>query len=223
MNPGQESPDYTLVVIYDNNKTDQQRKIDDQPVNSIEFIVKWLSKFTNEQMCGTPLHISYFTNRGVRGNKYTACIPKKLNDYFSTDEGKAHLKSSELNIVRYSVRRNGKHQKIYGLYIPGPEEVIRTIFTNLENGFVRPNSYKIIRPPSDENGNIRDYNIITFEKNHKGVIPRQFVEKLKVLIEDTVFNDKTIRVKWLNRKVYDDITNGVNKKINVGTSTPMEL
>ena len=185
-----------MIII----KLISKEQIDDQPVNSIEFIVKWLSKFTNEQMCGTPLHISYFTNRGVRGNKYTACIPKKLNDYFSTDEGKAHLKSSELNIVRYSVRRNGKHQKIYGLYIPGPEEVIRTIFTNLENGFVRPNSYKIIRPPSDENGNIRDYNIITFEKNHKGVIPRQFVEKLKVLIEDTVFNDKTSSRKVAQQK-----------------------
>ena len=223
MNPEKESPDYTLVVVYDNSKTDQQRTIDGQPVSSIEFIVQWLSKFTNEQMCGTPIHISHFTNKGVKGNKYTACIPKKLNDYFATDEGKAHLKTTELNIVRYSVRRNGKHQKVYGLYIPGPVEVIKNIFSNLENGFVRPNSYKIIRPPSDENGNVRDYNIITFEKNQKGVIPRQFVEKLKVLLEDTVIGDKTLRVKWLNRKVYDDITNGVNKKINIGSTTTMEF
>lgn len=223
MNSEKESPDYTLVVVYDNSKTDQKRIIDDQPVSSIEFIVQWLSKFTNEQMCGTPIHISHFTNRGVKGNKYTACIPKKLNDYFSTDEGKGHLKTAELNIVRYSVRRNGKHQKVYGLYIPGPSEIIQTIFKNLENGFVRPESYKIIRPPSDENGNIRDYNVITFEKNQKGAIPRQFVEKLKVLLEDTIIGDKTLRVKWLNKKVYDDITNGVNKKISLGSSTAMEM
>ena len=223
MNPEQESPEYTLVVVYDNSKTDQQRKINDQSVSPIEFIVQWLSQFSNEQMCGTPIHISHFTNKGVKGNKYTACIPKKLNDYFSTEEGKEKLKAVELNIVRYNVRRNGKHQKVYGLYIPGPEDRVRAIFSNLENGFVRPNSYKIIRPPSDENGNIRDYNIITFENNQKGVVPRQFIEKVKVLLEDTAFGDQTLRVKWLNRKVYDDVSKGVNKKISIGSSTPMEL
>ena len=83
-----EVPDYTVVVIYDNDNSNTPRMIEDSQVSVIDFIVHQFSQFSNDQMNGTPLHISHFTNRGEKNNKYTACIPKKLNDYFSTENGK---------------------------------------------------------------------------------------------------------------------------------------
>lgn len=223
MMSGQDFPDYTVVVIYDNNNSGNQRMVDQNPVSFFEFIYYYFSKFSNEDVDGRPIHVSYFTNRGTKGNKYTACIPKKLNDYFSTDEGKGHLKSQDLNVVRYNSRRNNKHQKVFGFFIPGPTEIPAGIFSNLEGKFVRPGSYKIIRPPADESGKIRDYSIVTFENNAKGVIPRQFIEKLKILIEDTAVGENLLRVKWLNRKVFEDISKGVNKKIVEQHSNKMEM
>ena len=218
-----EVPDYTVVVIYDNDNSKNLRMIEDQQVSVINFIIHQFSQISNEQINGVPLHISQFTNRGDKSNKYTACIPKKLNDYFSTEDGKTYLRSMNLNVVRYSTKRKGRQQKIYGLFVPGPTEIITSIFSNLEKGFIRPGSYKIIRPPTDENGTIRDYSIVTFDVNQKGVIPSQFVEKIKVLLEDTdVGNNRSLRVKWLNKRVFDDINNGVNKKINTENSASME-
>ena len=217
-----ESPELTVAVVYDNKSTEGPRIIDSKEVTSMEWVVYHLSQFSNEENPAIPLHISNFTNKGAKSNKFTVCIPKKLNDYFSTEEGKAYLKNIELNIVRYIVRKNSKHQKIHGLFIPGPRDVIQNIFTNLEKGFIRAGSYSIIRPPADETGRERNYNIILFESNQKGVIPKQFVEKIKVLIEDTEIGSETIRVKWLNKKVYEDISKGVNKKIGTNNTANME-
>lgn len=224
----QESQDFTppkntVVVIYDNNTTNIQRYVEETPVDFITYICYQFSLFSNEEFNGRPIHISHFTNKGVKTNKYTACIPKKLNDYFGTPEGKEYLKSISVNVVRYIVRRSGKHQKVHGLHVAGNTEELISVLKNLEPDFLRKDSYSVDRPPVDETGRVRDYSIVTFKENKKGSIPRQFIEKLKVLIEDTEIGSRKLRVKWLNKKVFEDFQKGVNKKINIQQTISMEV
>ena len=212
MSQATNSADYTVVVVYDNIQHGVARNIESVPCETIDYIDHFFASFTKEDFDSRSIHTSYFTNKGVKGNKYTACIPKRLNDYFSTPEGKRYLGEHSLNVVRYK-KKNNNTSRTWGLFIPGPAEALSIIIQHLEGKFIRPESYRIIRPPCDETGKERNYNIMIFEANTKGSAPKQFIEKLKVLLEDTPLQNGMLQVKWLKRRVYTDVIEGVNKKI----------
>lgn len=197
------SLDYTISIVY--NK-DAERKDCITPLDNFLLEVAKEKSFISGS-----IHTSNFK---TTNNSYIVCIPKTLNDYLTSDEGKELCQNHNWSITRYRVFNNKKFNKSVGFYVCRNIQLFEQIMVNLEGKFITPGSYNIIRPPDDSQGKSRDYIFVIFNENKEGNVPRKFIEKLKVLIENTpVGNNNYIKIAWLKNNVYKDYKSGANKAI----------
>ena len=102
----------------------------------------------------------------------------------------------------------------YGFFIKcseSEEEKIFSTFEKFENcGFVRPESYHIQKPKPYPDGNPRGYLIISFSKQGDRY-PKQFIRKLKALLNNSSMNGRRIHVNWASHSVIRDVTSNASK------------
>lgn len=192
---------YTISIVY-NKDADRKDCIDQlhSYLNEVAQIKNFISG---------AIHISNFKHQN---SSYIVCIPKTLNDHL-TGDGKEHCQSHNWNVIRYRVF-NKKYNKSVGFYVCKNIEPFIQIMTSLEGRFITPGSYSIITPPNDNEGKKREYIFVVFNENKEGNIPKKFIEKLKVLIENTpVGNNNYIKIAWLKNNVYKDYKQGANKMV----------
>jgi len=109
----------------------------------------------------------------------------------------------------------------YGFFIKCDEEEekkITSIFQKFENcGFLRKGSYHIKSPNSYPNGDRRGYIIISFEKQGDRY-PKQFIRKLKALLNNATLVGRRIHVNWASHSVIRDVTSDASKDRKTGNS-----
>ena len=198
------SLDYTVSIVY--NKDTSRGE------NCIEELNRFLNEVAQAQnFISGAIHISNFK---YQNGSFIVCIPKTMNDYLS-GEGKEICQSNNWNVIRYRVF-NKKFNKSVGFYVCKNIDYFIQIMSNLEGKFIVPGSYKIIKPPDDSEGKKRNYIFVVFDENKEGNAPKKFIEKLKVLIENTpVENNNYVKIAWLKNNVYNDYKQGTNKSVKM--------
>ena len=147
--------------------------------------------------------------------KYILCLKKEFNDAIEQDE---HFTTQTgISVKRLSVDKNPPANNLtYGFFIKtdriNPQEVIN-IFLNLEqNNFIISGSYEILYPKPYPDGTDRNYLVVTFKKVNNNY-PKNFIKKLKTLLNNTKIGDSFLKIKWVSNSVLRDIRKGETKEI----------
>lgn len=198
----------SVYIIFDKRKRSQSEVVD------------FLNSFSVDKTNNVVVYIRkcFDKNNSFDDNRFICCMRKDFNDYL---ENNNVLNDSGLTIRRY---RN-KAEKLkpgltHGFYINtkdiSKQEVIE-VFKLLEfKGFIRPNSYNIVHPKPYPGGNDRNYLIVTFERVN-GFLPKNFIRKLRALLNQSQVNNKSLYINWLSYSVLRDIEKGSEKKQLVKT------
>ena len=152
--------------------------------------------------------------------RYICCIKKRLFSHLT--ENCNFKRGEEFNISRYRVNNEPlTNGMTYGFFIRchgQEEEHIRSIFQRFEDhGYLKQDSYRINSPTNYPNGTSRGYIIVSFEKNGDRY-PRQYIRKLKALINNSVFDGKRIHVNWVSNSVLRDVLSEQNKERKIKTA-----
>lgn len=118
----------------------------------------------------------------------------------------------------YIYRANQKQiglGKTYAFYIPcetgEKKELVKQVFSRLEGKFVRPGSYQIHEPKPHQNGEVRKYLLVSFEKKGE-YFPRPFIRTLRALLNDMyIAPGVKLDVKWCSHRVLSDVVGGATK------------
>ena len=192
----------TIVVVYNNdpNRTKEQfvLVLNELFSGNIIYLKEWLSKDLNSV-----------------SKRFLVCIPKYINDLVSKDT--EMLKELQIHINIYKRRKNNSKQNnftfIPALHIPTETEKVQDLFSHLEKyGMISPNTYKVVTPEKYPNGEPRNYTVVFFTENERGIVSQSFVEKIKLLIDNSEFNGNNFKVNWLKKKPFFDIKKGENKE-----------
>jgi len=209
---------YTIVIVYDNQKGRE---------NSFQQLDEFfLQLHQSGKGDSGAIHISLFKYDEKSIKSFIACIPKEMNDYLNTEEGKKLQEDKEWGVRRYtpfmSKKENEKKfNKSNGFYVDRYIETFIESMEKLTGKYITQDSYEIIRPPPDENGNDRNYILVNFKENKNGYIPRKFMQKLKILLDNTpiendnILEGSKLKVRWAKNGVLKDSIKGANKKIKV--------
>lgn len=177
-----------------------------------DVITKMLSHATHES------DIIYcrncYTSNNQPSNRYIACVRKSLYDHLTQNCN--FKRDEEFNITKYRVNNEPlTNGMTYGFFIrcSDQEEVtIREIFSRFEeSGFLKEGSYSINSPTPYPDGSRRGYVIVSFEKNGDRY-PRQYIRKLKALINNSILNGRKIHVNWVSNSVLRDVVSSESKE-----------
>lgn len=158
---------------------------------------------------------SCFDNNNQKTNRYICCIRKSFYDHLVNNCN--FKRDEEFNISKYRVGSESlSNGMTYGFFIRVSSEdeidYITSIFNRFEqSGFIFPGSYHINRPNPYPDGSERGYIIVSFEKN-EGRYPRQYIKKLKALINNSLINGKKLHVNWVSNSVLRDVMSSENKE-----------
>ena len=146
--------------------------------------------------------------------RYIACLRKSL--YSHLIENCNFKRGEDYNITKYRVNNDPlTNGMTYGFFIrcqENEEQHIRHIFQRFEeHGYLKENSYRINTPTPYPNGNPRGYIIVSFEKNGDRY-PRQYIRKLKALLNNSIFEGRRIHVNWVSNSVLRDVLSSENKE-----------
>ena len=163
-----------------------------------------------------------YGNNNEPSNRYIACIRKSLYDHLT--ENCNFKRDEEYNITKYRVNNDPlTNGMTYGFFIRCSEEeesLIRQIFTRFEeNGFLKEGSYSINAPTPYPDGARRGYVIVSFQK-YGDRYPRQYIRKLKALINNSMINGRKIHVNWVSNSVLRDVVSSENKEKKQGNPPP---
>ena len=163
-----------------------------------------------------------YGNNNEPSNRYIACIRKSLYDHLT--ENCNFKRDEEFNITKYRVNNDPlTNGMTYGFFIRCSEEeesLIRQIFTRFEeNDFLKEGSYSINTPTPYPDGARRGYVIVSFQKNGDRY-PRQYIRKLKALINNSMINGRKIHVNWVSNSVLRDVVSSENKEKKQGNPVP---
>lgn len=163
---------------------------------------------------------SCYSGDNEQTNRYICCIRKRLYDHLL--ENCNFKRNEEFNITRYRVNNEPlTNGMTYGFFIrcsPEEEQLIRDVFQRFEtNGFINSGSYTINTPTPYPNGNSRGYIIISFQKNGDRY-PKQYIRKLKALLNNSVFNGRRIHVNWVSNSVLRDVISEESKEKKARTA-----
>jgi hypothetical protein len=156
-------------------------------------------------------------NDDTPSNRYICCIRKTFYEHLVEN---CNFKRDELfNITKYRVNQEPlTNGMTYGFFIrcSDEEEVqIRSIFSRFEEaGFLKPDSYEFNVPNPYPDGNRRGYVIVSFQKNNDRY-PRQYIRKLKALINNSILNGRKIHVNWVSNSVLRDVISSETKERKV--------
>ena len=155
-----------------------------------------------------------YTGNNQPSNRYIACIRKSLYDHLT--ENCNFKREEEFNITKYRVNNEPlTNGMTYGFFIRCSEEeetTIRQIFNRFEESeFLKSGSYSINSPTPYPDGSRRGYVIVSFEKNGDRY-PRQYIRKLKALINNSMLNGRKIHVNWVSNSVLRDVVSSENKE-----------
>lgn len=175
-------------------------------------VVEKLMSHTPEQSDVLYCRNCYTTNN-QQSNRYICCIRKRLYDHLL--ENCNFKRDEEFNITKYRVNNEPlTNGMTYGFFIrcSNEEEIlIGQILERFEiSGFLNKNSYTINSPRPYPNGERRGYIIVSFEKNGDRY-PRQYIRKLKALINNSIVNGRKIHVNWVSNSVLRDVVSSENK------------
>lgn len=190
---------YSVYILFDKLRRSQ------------EEVAKLLESFSPGN--NNIIHIRKCADRDDQDNRYICCMRKEFNDYLENQE--QLLIQNGLNVRRYRNRvEKLKPGLTHGYYIntaeTNPQDVI-DVFKHLElSGFIRPHSYNIIYPKPYPNGTERNYLIVTFERVN-GFLPKNFIRKLRALLNQSIVNNKLVNINWLSYSVLRDIEKGSEK------------
>ena len=171
------------------------------------FVVK-KNETTEDQVAETLRHHGaeandvLFVRQCIKSGKsdtYIVCMKKDLGTkLMSTSEEKPD--SQDMTVIKYSVNRETlQYGQTWGYYIKcdvDTENSIEELFKNFElHGFIHQGTYQL-KKPKNQDGSRKPYIIITFKKKNDRY-PKQFIRKLKGLIDYKTFNGKSIKVNWI--------------------------
>jgi len=136
-----------------------------------------------------------FVRKCVKDSKsdtYIVCINKEF--------GLKLIEDKTMVISKYHVNRETlEWGQTWGFHIKCNQETetyIEQTFANFEsNGFIHQGTYQL-KKPKDQEGNRKNYVIITFQKKDDRY-PKQFIRKLKGLIDYKSYNDEIIKINWI--------------------------
>jgi hypothetical protein len=193
---------YTVCIVYDKKDRDYE-----------EFVTE-LTKLTESPNDILFLRSSKRNDSDKdKDQGYVVCIKKFINDKYSKDE---EFKEKTGLIIKRCRPNNEilKNNMTWGFFIKTDKispQYIMDLFTGFEDtGFIRKGSYQIVFPKPYPNGNNRNYLIVTFEKSN-GTYPRNFIKKLKILINNSIVGEEVLKVNWLSNSVMKDIIQGEAK------------
>ncbi len=156
-----------------------------------------------------------FNSNNQKTNRYVCCISKSLYEHLVTNCN--FRRDEEFNISKYRVGNESlSNGMTYGFFIrissQEEEQHIHTMFERFEKcSFINQGSYSINHPTPYPDGSPRGYIIISFEKN-EGRYPRQYIKKLKALINNSVINGNKIHVNWVSNSVLRDVLKSESKE-----------
>lgn len=155
-----------------------------------------------------------YGNNNQPSNRYIACITKSLHDHLV--ESCNFKRDEEFNITKYRVNNEPlTNGMTYGFFIrcsEEEEETLRNIFSRFEeHGFLKNGSYSINQPTAYPDGTRRGYIIVSFQKNGDRY-PRQYIRKLKALINNSMLNGRKIHVNWVSNSVLRDVVSSESKE-----------
>ena len=199
--------DYSVYVIFTREVVPESAVIDVLLANT--------SNQTDVLYCR-----SCYDGNNEQTNRYICCIRKCLYDHLIE---KCNFKrDEEFNITRYRVNNEPlTNGMTYGFFIRcslEEEKTIRSIFERFEsNGFLKTGSYCINTPTPYPNGTPRGYVIISFQKNGDRY-PKQYIRKLKALLNNSVFNNRRLHVNWVSNSVLRDVISAESKEKKIRPS-----
>jgi len=155
-----------------------------------------------------------YSNDNQPSNRYITCIKKSLFDHLV--ENCNFKRDEEFNITKYRVHNEPlTNGMTYGFFIrcsDEEEESLRNIFSRFEEcGFLKAGTYSINSPTPYPDGGRRGYIIVSFQKNGDRY-PRQYIRKLKALINNSILNGRKIHVNWVSNSVLRDVVSEETKE-----------
>lgn len=164
-------------------------------------------------------YINNMPDKEGRDKMYICAMPKEYYD--NTKQEKLDEQKICIRRFRPPINDKLKEGTTYGLFVASESDYkifsksLINLFSRFEKkNFIIKDSYEIIFPKPYPNGDMRKYAIVTFKKNEKGIYPKAYIRKLKVLINNSNFEDTVFKVDWLSVNVMKDIKSGQikNKK-----------
>lgn len=140
-----------------------------------------------------------------RGNTFIVCLNKTFGYKLVNDE------NLDFAISKYSVNKETlEYGQTWGFHIKCNKELetyIEDTFKMFEDkGFIHKGTYQIKKPTSAE-GVRKDYVIITFKKKNDRY-PKQFIRKLKGLMDYKTVKEQNIKINWIRYNM--DLRNKAN-------------
>ena len=171
------------------------------------FVVKQ-NETTEDQVAetlrhhGTEANDVLFVRQCIKSGKsdtYIVCMKKDLGTKLMS-RSEEETKTDTITVIKYSVNRETlEYGQTWGYYIKcdvDTENSIEEMFKSFEtHGFIHQGTYQL-KKPKNQDGSRKPYIIITFKKKNDRY-PKQFIRKLKGLIDYKSFNGKPIKVNWI--------------------------
>jgi len=192
---------YSVYVIFTKNNLKESEVVD-----------KLLTHSTKE---GDLLFCRSCLNKeGEQVNRFICCLRKSFFDHLLQNCN--FSRESDFNVTKYRVNNDPlTNGMTYGFYIKcssEEEEKIRNIFEKFQNaGFIRDDTYNILNPSPYPSGDRRGYIIVTFAKKDEKY-PKQYIRKLRALLNNCEINGRRIHFNWVSHSVARDVTNKESKE-----------
>lgn len=192
---------------------------------------KIVDRDTNEirNMIPGSVYINDLPQREGKDKMLIAAFPKSFYDNTKAEE---LLEKYNIVIRRFRPPVNDKLKEgtTYGFYITSNAEYINfssslnNLFSTFEeSNLIEKESYEIIYPRPYPNGGMRNYAIVSFKKNDKGIFPKSYIRKLKILINNSTYQDVNFKVDWLSVNVLRDIKKGHSKEKKDKSEVAMDV
>lgn len=195
-----QSNQYGVYVVFTSETLDEDKVVD-----------KLLSHMTQENdilFCRSCL-----SQDKTPVNRYICCLRKSFYDHLQ--ENCNFKRGEEFNITKYRTNNEPlSNGMTYGFFIKCNQDEEAKIVSTFEkfqsSGFIREGSYHIQIPKPYPDGNRRGYVIISFSKQGDRY-PKQFIRKLKALLNNSSMNGRRIHVNWASHSVIRDVSSQVSK------------
>ena len=147
-----------------------------------------------------------------------AAFPKTFYDNSKPED---LLENHNIAIRRFRPPINDKLKEgtTYGFFVTSDvnyakfSSALNSLFSDFEfSELIEKNSYEIIYPKPYPDGTMRNYAIISFKKNDKGIFPKSYIRKLKRLLNNSNYQEVNFKIDWLSVNVLRDIKKGHSKE-----------
>lgn len=196
-------------------------KNDKNPIGFYLIFDKDVNRSTDDfkKMIPGTVYINKMQQKEGADKMLIAALPKS---FYDNNTPEVMLDKYNIAIRRFKPKNNDKLKRgtTWGFYITSGADYINfsSSLNNLfiffeESKLIEKDSYEVIYPKPYPNGTMRKYAIVTFKTNNEGVYPMTYIRKLKILLNNSTYQDINFKVDWLSLNVMHDIKKGNNKEI----------